>query len=130
MIWKAITAALALALASQAHATEKKYGAGASDTEIKLGQTSPFSGAASAYSVIAKTQAAYFKMINDQGGVNGRKINLITLDDGYSPPKTVEQTRKLVEQEEVAAILNPLGTPLQKFNGETWQLFGDTIGND
>ncbi|MBA1993619.1 ABC transporter substrate-binding protein, partial [Escherichia coli] len=90
MIWKAITALAALALATQAHAAEKKYGTGASDTEIKLGQTSPFSGAASAYSVIAKTQAAYFKMINDQGGVNGRKINLITLDDGYSPPKTVE----------------------------------------
>ncbi|MEN3348308.1 MAG: branched-chain amino acid transport system substrate-binding protein [Bradyrhizobium sp.] len=111
MTWKAITLAAVLAIATQAHAAEKKYGAGTSDTEIKLGQTSPFSGAASAYSVIAKTQAAYFKMINDQGGVNGRKINLITLDDGYSPPKTVEQTRKLVEQEEVAAILNPLGTP-------------------
>ena len=110
MRWKAITAA-ALVLATQAQAAEKKYGLGASDTEVKLGQTSPFSGAASAYSVIAKTQAAYFKMINDRGGVNGRKINLITLDDGYSPPKTVEQTRKLVEQEEVAAILNPLGTP-------------------
>ncbi len=92
-------------------AAEKKYGTGTSDTEIKLGQTSPFSGAASAYSVIAKTQAAYFKMINDQGGVNGRKINLIMLDDAYLPPKTVEQTPKLVEQEEVAVILNPLGTP-------------------
>ncbi len=67
MIWKAVTAAIALALATQAHAADKKYGTGASDTEIKLGQTSPFSGAASAYSVIAKTQAAYFKMINDQG---------------------------------------------------------------
>ena len=86
-------------------------GPGVSDTDIKLGQTSPYSGPASAYSVIAKTQLAYFKMINDQGGVNGRKINLISLDDAYSPPKTVEQTRKLVEQEEVAVILNPLGTP-------------------
>ena len=111
MRWHAIAIASVLVVATQASAAEKKYGAGASDTEIKLGQTSPFSGPASAYSVIAKTQAAYFKMINDQGGVNGRKINLITLDDANSPPKTVEQTRKLVEQEEVAVILNPLGTP-------------------
>ena len=111
MKWQAIALATLFALTAQASAQEKKYGTGVSDTEIKLGQTSPFSGAASAYSVIAKTQAAYFKMINEQGGVNGRKINLITLDDGYSPAKTVEQTRKLVEQEEVAAILNPLGTP-------------------
>mgnify|MGYP002717624298 FL=1 len=109
MRWKAITAA-ALVLATQAQAAEKKYGLGASDTEVKLGQTSPFSGAASAYSVIAKTQAAYFKMINDRGGVNGRKINLITLDDGYSPSKTVEQTRKLVEQDEVLAIFSAVGT--------------------
>jgi len=111
MKWQVIAVAAALAVATQAAAAEKKYGPGASDTEIKLGQTSPFSGPASAYSVIAKAQAAYFKMINDQGGVNGRKINLMTLDDAYSPPKTVEQTRKLVEQEEVAVILNPLGTP-------------------
>src|SRR6201990_1195354 len=111
MKWQAIAIASVLALATQASAADKKYGPGTSDTEIKLGQTSPFSGPASAYSVIAKTQAAYFKMINEQGGVNGRKINLITLDDVYSPPKTVEQTRKLVEQEEVAVILNPLGTP-------------------
>ena len=111
MRWHAIAIASVLVVVTQASADEKKYGAGTSDTEIKLGQTSPFSGPASAYSVIAKTQAAYFKMINEQGGVNGRKINLITLDDAYSPPKTVEQTRKLVEQEEVAVILNPLGTP-------------------
>ena len=111
MRWHAIAIASVFVVATQASAAEKKYGPGASDTEIKLGQTSPFSGPASAYSVIAKTQAAYFKMINEQGGVNGRKINLITLDDAYSPPKTVEQTRKLVEQEEVAVILNPLGTP-------------------
>ena len=112
MKWPALAAATLLSIAATSHATaEPKYGTGTSDTEIKLGQTSPFSGAASAYSVIAKTQAAYFKMVNDKGGVNGRKITLITLDDAYSPPKTVEQTRKLVEQEEVAAILNPLGTP-------------------
>jgi len=110
MKWQAIAIASVLSLATQAPAADKKYGSGTSDTEIKLGQTSPFSGPASAYSVIAKTQAAYFKMINEQGGLNGRKINLITLDDAYSPPKTVEQTRKLVEQEEVAVILNPLGT--------------------
>ena len=111
MKWQALAAAAVLSIAVGAHAADKKYGTGTSDTEIKLGQTSPFSGAASAYSVIAKAQAAYFHMINDKGGVNGRKITLITLDDGYSPPKTVEQTRRLVEQEEVAAILNPLGTP-------------------
>ena len=111
MKWQAFAAAALLILTAASHAAEKKYGIGVTDTEIKLGQTSPFSGAASAYSVIAKAQAAYFKMINDRGGVNGRKIELITLDDAYSPPKTVEQTRKLVEQDEVAAILNPLGTP-------------------
>src|SRR6201992_1307534 len=111
MKWQMIAIGCVLALATPASAADKKYGPGTSDTEIKLGQTSPFSGPASAYSVIAKTQAAYFKMINDQGGVNGRKIELNTLDDGYSPAKTVEQTRKLVEQDEVAVILNPLGTP-------------------
>jgi len=84
---------------------------GITDTEIKIGQTMPYSGPASAYGVIGKTEAAYFKMINEQGGVNGRKINLISLDDGYSPPKTVEQTRRLVEEEKVAFIFNSLGTP-------------------
>jgi ABC-type branched-subunit amino acid transport system substrate-binding protein len=88
-----------------------KYGPGASDTQIKLGQTMPYSGPASAYGTIGKVEAAYFKMINDQGGVNGRKIELISLDDGYSPPKTVEQVRKLVEQEEVLALFQTLGTP-------------------
>jgi len=88
-----------------------KYGPGASDTQIKLGQTMPYSGPASAYGTIGKVEAAYFKMINDQGGVNGRKIELISLDDGYSPPKTVEQVRRLVEQEEVMALFQTLGTP-------------------
>ena len=111
MKWQAIIAAAVISATSAAHAADKKYGPGVTDTEIKLGQTSPYSGPASAYSVIAKTQLAYFKMINDQGGINGRKVNLISIDDAYSPAKTVEQTRKLVEQEEVAAILNPLGTP-------------------
>ncbi len=90
---------------------QKKYGPGVTDTEIKLGQTFAYSGPASAYSVIPMAQTAYFKMINEKGGINGRKINLISLDDGYSPPKTVEQTRKLVEQDEVAAIFSPLGAP-------------------
>ncbi len=84
---------------------------GVTATEIKIGNTMPYSGNASAYGVIGKADAAYFQMINDEGGVNGHKINFITLDDGYSPPKTVEQVRRLVEQEGVALIFNPLGTP-------------------
>jgi branched-chain amino acid transport system substrate-binding protein len=84
---------------------------GVTDTEIKIGQTMPYSGPASAYGVIGRTQTAYFKMINEQGGVNGRKINLISLDDAYSPPKTVEQIRRLVEEDGVAFIFNSLGTP-------------------
>src|SRR5450631_3666299 len=83
---------------------------GVTDKEIKIGQTMPYSGPASAYGVIGKTEAAYFRMINDSGGVNGRMINLISLDDAYSPPKTVEQTRRLVEQEQVAFLFNSLGT--------------------
>src|SRR5208283_2109529 len=84
---------------------------GVTDTEIKIGQTMPYSGPASAYGVIGRTETAYFKMINEQGGVNGRKINLISLDDGYSPPRTVEQVRRLVEDEKVAFLFNTLGTP-------------------
>src|SRR5271169_2201758 len=84
---------------------------GITDTEIKIGQTMPYSGPASAYGVIGRTEAAYFKMINEQGGINGRKINLISLDDSYSPPKTVEQVRRLVEQEQVAFLFQTLGTP-------------------
>ena len=83
---------------------------GVTDTEIKIGQTIPYSGPASAFGAIGRTEAAYFKMINEQGGVNGRKINFISLDDGYSPPKTVEQVRRLVEQEHVAFLANTLGT--------------------
>ena len=83
---------------------------GVTDSEIKIGQTMPYSGPASAYGVIGKADVAYFKMINEQGGINGRKLNLISLDDGYSPPKTVEQTRRLIEQEQVAFIFNSLGT--------------------
>src|SRR5579863_82491 len=84
---------------------------GVTAKEIRIGQTMAYSGPASAYGVIGKTEAAYFKMINEQGGVNGRMINFISLDDGYSPPKTVEQTRRLVEEEKVAFLFNPLGTP-------------------
>ncbi|HYC13515.1 MAG TPA: ABC transporter substrate-binding protein, partial [Stellaceae bacterium] len=84
---------------------------GVTATEIKIGQTMPYSGNASAYGTIGKAELAYFKMINEQGGINGRKINLISLDDGYSPPKTVELVRRLVEQEEVAFLFQTLGTP-------------------
>ena len=106
-----LAASAALAVAITPALAQKKYGPGASDTEIKLGQTMPYSGPASAYGTIGKAQLAYFKMINDAGGINGRKINLISLDDGYSPPKTVEQVRKLVEQDEVLALFQTLGTP-------------------
>ena len=105
------TAALALALSAPSAFAQKKYDTGASDTEIKIGQTVPFSGPASAYATIGKAQAAYIKMINDQGGVNGRKINLIQYDDAYSPPKAVEQVRKLVESDEVLLTFQIIGTP-------------------
>jgi ABC-type branched-subunit amino acid transport system substrate-binding protein len=104
--------ALALATAvSQVSYAQKKYGPGVTDTEIKIGSTNPYSGPASAYGVIGRAESAYFKMINDQGGINGRKINFISLDDGYSPPRTVEQVRKLVEQEQVLFLAGTLGTP-------------------
>jgi len=104
-------ATLAFALSASSALAQKKYDTGATDTEIKIGQTAPFSGPASAYATIGKTQAAYIKMINDQGGVNGRKINFIQYDDAYSPPKTVEQVRKLVESDEVLLTFQLLGTP-------------------
>src|SRR6202051_3723112 len=108
----ASAAALAVLAASSSGAlAQKKYDTGATDTEIKIGNIMPYSGPASAYGVIGKTEAAYFKMINDAGGINGRKINFISYDDGYSPPKTVEQARKLVESDEVLLIFNSLGTP-------------------
>jgi branched-chain amino acid transport system substrate-binding protein len=100
-----------LLLAAQPAAAEKKYGPGVSDTEIKLGQTTPYSGPASSFGATSRAIVNYFKMINASGGVNGRKINLISLDDAYSAPKTVEQTRKLVEGEEVLAITGTVGTP-------------------
>ncbi len=103
-------AAFALAVAGTTASAQKRYDPGASDTEIKIGQTMPFSGPASAYSTIGKVQAAYFRMINEQGGINGRKINFIQYDDAYNPPKTVEQVRKLVESDEVLFTFQILGT--------------------
>ncbi|WP_050999327.1 ABC transporter substrate-binding protein [Bradyrhizobium elkanii] len=103
--------ALAIALSVTSATAQKKYDVGATDTEIKIGQTVPFSGPASAYAGIGKTQAAYIKMINEQGGINGRKLNLIQYDDAYSPPKAVEQVRKLVEGDEVLFTFQIIGTP-------------------
>ena len=103
--------AVAFALSASSANAQKKYDSGATDTEIKIGQTVPFSGPASAYATIGKAQAAYFNMINEQGGVNGRKINLIQYDDAYSPPKAVEQVRKLVESDEVLLTFQIIGTP-------------------
>ncbi|MCK1721394.1 ABC transporter substrate-binding protein [Bradyrhizobium sp. 141] len=108
----ALSAALVLAatLSTTAFA-QKKYDTGASDSEIKIGNIMPYSGPASAYGVIGKTEEAYFRKINAEGGINGRKINFVSYDDAYSPPKTVEQARKLVESDEVLVVFNSLGTP-------------------
>jgi branched-chain amino acid transport system substrate-binding protein len=136
----AFVAALAvLAATSSGALAQKKYDIGATDTEIKIGNIMPYSGPASAYGVIGKTEAAYFNKINAEGGINGRKINFISYDDGYSPPKTVEQARKLVESDEVLFIFNSLGTPpnsaIQKYmnSKKVPQLFvatGATKWND
>jgi branched-chain amino acid transport system substrate-binding protein len=99
------------AIAASPAAAQKKYDPGANDTEIKIGNIMPYSGPASAYGVIGKTEAAYFNKVNAEGGINGRKINFISYDDGYSPPKAVEQARKLVESDEVLLIFQSLGTP-------------------
>jgi ABC-type branched-subunit amino acid transport system substrate-binding protein len=110
----AVAAATALTmLATQGALAQKKYDTGASDTEIKIGNVEAYSGPASAYGIIGKTEDAYFRMINDGGGINGRKITWISYDDGYSPPKTVEQIRKLIESDEVFLVFNALGTPTQ-----------------
>ncbi|MEH2525135.1 MULTISPECIES: ABC transporter substrate-binding protein [unclassified Bradyrhizobium] len=128
-----------LAASSSGVLAQKKYDTGATDTEIKIGNIMPYSGPASAYGVIAKTEDAYFKKINAEGGINGRKINFISYDDAYSPPKTVEQARKLVESDEVLVVFNPLGTPpntaIQKYlnSKKVPQLFvatGATKWND
>jgi branched-chain amino acid transport system substrate-binding protein len=103
--------AAAAAFAASASRARADNAPGVTDTEIKIGQTMPYSGPASAYGVIGRAETAYFKMINEQGGINGRKINFISLDDAYSPPKTVEQTRRLIEDDQVAFIFNSLGTP-------------------
>ena len=136
----ALSAALAMVAASSSGAlAQKKYDTGASDTEIKIGNIMPYSGPASAYGVIGKTEEAYFKKVNAEGGINGRKVNFITYDDAYSPPKTVEQARKLVESDEVLLVFNPLGTPsntaIQKYlnSKKVPQLFvatGATKWND
>jgi branched-chain amino acid transport system substrate-binding protein len=136
----AFSAALAiLAVTSSGALAQKKYDVGVTDTEIKIGNIMPYSGPVSAYGVIGKTEAAYFNKINAEGGINGRKINFISYDDAYSPPKTVEQARKLVESDEVLLIFNSLGTPpnsaIQKYmnSKKVPQLFvatGATKWND
>jgi branched-chain amino acid transport system substrate-binding protein len=136
----ALSAAIAvLAVTSSGALAQKKYDTGATDTEIKIGNIMPYSGPASAYGVIGRTEAAYFKKINDAGGINGRKINFISYDDAYSPPKAVEQARKLVESDEVLFVFNSLGTPsnsaIQKYmnSKKVPQLFvatGATKWND
>ena len=111
---KLAAASLALTLIAASTSTasaQKKYDNGATDTEIKIGNIMPYSGPASAYGIIGRTEAAYFKKVNDEGGINGRKINFVSYDDAYSPPKTVEQARKLVESDEVLLVFQPLGTP-------------------
>ena len=105
-----MAAAGLLALLAGPALAQKQYGPGVTDTEIKIGNTNPYSGNASAYGQNGRAEAAYYRMINDQGGVNGRKITFISLDDGYSPPKTVELTRQLVERDQVLAVAAPLGT--------------------
>jgi ABC-type branched-subunit amino acid transport system substrate-binding protein len=106
-----LSAVAATALIATAAQAQKKYDPGASDTEIKVGNIMPYSGPASSYGVIGKTEEAFFRMINADGGINGRKINFISYDDAYSPPKAIEQARKLVESDEVLLIFQPLGTP-------------------
>jgi branched-chain amino acid transport system substrate-binding protein len=107
----AIALGVAFVCSGSVALAQKAYGPGVTDTEIKIGQTMPYSGPVSAAGTLGRTELAYFQMLNAHGGINGRKIRPISLDDGYSPPKTVEQVRRLVEQENVLAIFNILGTP-------------------
>ncbi|MFL6579128.1 MAG: ABC transporter substrate-binding protein, partial [Burkholderiales bacterium] len=109
-VWLCLALVLGSLLAPSVQA-QKKYGPGVTDSEIKIGQTMPYSGPLSAFGTLGRAEAAYFDMVNAQGGVNGRKIKLISLDDGYSPPKTIEQTRKLVESDEVLLLFSSFGTP-------------------
>src|SRR5580700_5796001 len=113
-----VAAPSALAIAALPVRAAKQYGPGVTDTEIKIGNTCFYSGPASSYGTIGKAMAAYYRMVNDQGGVNGRKLTFLSYDDAYSPPKTVEQTRRLVEQDEVLLDAGPLGTPT---NSAIWQ---------
>jgi ABC-type branched-subunit amino acid transport system substrate-binding protein len=108
---KSVILTTLITLTSSAVFAEKKYDPGASDTEIKIGNFVPYSGPASAYGNTGRVLAGYFKMLNDQGGINGRKINFISYDDAYSPPKSVEQARRLVESDEVLLLFQTLGTP-------------------
>ena len=133
------TALITFAAANGSALAQKKYDTGATDTEIKIGHIVPYSGPASAYGIIGKTEEAYFKMINENGGIKGRKIKFISYDDAYSPPKAVEQVRKLVESDEVLVVFNALGTPsntaIQKYlnSKKVPQLFvatGATKWND
>jgi branched-chain amino acid transport system substrate-binding protein len=135
----AALATAVIAFTSGTALAQKKYDTGATDTEIKIGNIMPYSGPASAYGVIGKTEEAYFNKINNEGGINGRKIKFVTYDDAYSPPKAVEQVRKLVESDEVLVVFNPLGTPsnsaIQKYlnSKKVPQLFvatGATKWND
>jgi branched-chain amino acid transport system substrate-binding protein len=103
----ALTAVAALTLPSCSQAAEMR---GVTATEIRIGQTMPYSGPVSAFGALGKGEVGYFRMVNERGGINGRKVNLISLDDGYAPPKTVEQTRRLVESDEVALIFSSIGT--------------------
>jgi branched-chain amino acid transport system substrate-binding protein len=112
----------AFAMTTPFVARAKEYGPGVTDTEIKLGNTGPYSGPASSYSAVPKAEVAYWKMINDQGGINGRKINFLSYDDAYSPPKTVEMVRKLVEQDGVFLVASPLGTPC---NSAIWHYMNE-----
>src|SRR5215471_8918664 len=106
----ALLVAAALAFACSSAFAQKKYDTGASDTEIRIGNIVPYSGPASAYGTVGKAMAAVFQKVNDEGGINGRKINFISYDDAYSPPKTVEQARKLIESDEVLLLFGTLGT--------------------
>ncbi|MGB6542318.1 MAG: ABC transporter substrate-binding protein [Xanthobacteraceae bacterium] len=107
----AVIVMLCVGIAQSSALAEEKYGPGVSDTEIKIGQTMPYSGPLSPVSTIGKAESAYFQMINDKGGIGGRRVNFISLDDGYSPAKTLEQTRRLIEHDEVLAIIGSFGTP-------------------
>jgi branched-chain amino acid transport system substrate-binding protein len=109
--WICPLVACVVAASSQSVCADKQYGPGVTDSAIKIGQTMPYSGPVSAWATLGRAQAAYVRMLNEQGGIRGRQIELVSLDDGYSPPRTVEQTRRLVEQEDVLLLFSSFGTP-------------------